>query len=50
MKNPDDSSDESFDRDINFPTPKKDAPPKFDPKSPESKYKAKKKQSVANLM
>jgi len=46
MKTVSDSLDESHD----FPTPLKDAPPKYDPESPESKYKSKKKKSVANMM
>jgi hypothetical protein len=41
---------DSMDEDQEFPTPIKDAPPKFDPQSPESKYKSKKKKSVANMM
>ncbi len=35
--------EDSFDEDINFPTPKKDAPPKYSADSPEARYKSKKK-------
>lgn len=40
----------SFDEENNFPTPKKDAPPKYSPNSPEAKYKAKKKSQVGDLL
>lgn len=31
---------DSMDEDSEFPTPVRNAPPKFDPQSPESKYKS----------
>lgn len=39
-----------MDEDSEFPTPVRNAPPQFDPQSPESKYKSQKKKSVANMM
>jgi len=41
---------DSFGEDTEFPTPVKNAPLKYDPQSPESKYKAKKKKSVGNML
>lgn len=41
---------DSMDEDSEFPSPVRNAPPKFDPQSPESKYKSQKKKSVAIMM